>query len=411
VTNTGVDDHLARILSVVAPLSALEMVLADAHGCVLAADVHTAAPLPPFDNSATDGYAVRAADLAGSSPQRPGVLTVSGELSAGAEPAVRVAPGFCVRIMTGAMIPAGADAVVPADWTDRGNPQVRFAAAPHPGQGIRRAGEDLAAGALVLPAGTHLGAAQIGLLASAGHARVPVRPRPRVVVFSTGDELREPADPLGPGQIPDSNSYALAAAAREAGAVAYRVGAVSEDPARLRDTLDDHIIRADAVVTSGGVSAGNREAVTALLDRMGSVSFDRVAMQPGVPQGFGTLGPDAVPIFALPGNPVSALVSFEVFVRPALRRMLGAEPLLRPQLQATWGGPAWSSPAGRRQFVQVDLGRAADGGYAVVPVGGAGSHLLSGMALANALAIVPEAVTEVAPGQRLAVMLLERRGR
>jgi molybdopterin molybdotransferase len=144
---------------------------------------------------------------------------------------------------------------------------------------------------------------------------------------------------------------------------------------------------------------------------MGSVSFDRVAMQPGVPQGFGTLGPDAVPIFALPGNPVSALVSFEVFVRPALRRMLGAEPLLRPQLQATWGGPAWSSPAGRRQFVQVDLGRAADGGYAVVPVGGAGSHLLSGMALANALAIVPEAVTEVAPGQRLAVMLLERRGR
>jgi molybdopterin molybdotransferase len=407
----SVDDHLAHILSVVAPLSSLEMVLPEAHGCVLAEEVHTPGPLPPFDNSAMDGYAVRTEDLAEATEQNPGVLTVAGEIPAGAAPGLRVQPGFCARIMTGAPVPEGADAVVPQEWTDRGSSAVRFLRAPQAGQSIRRAGEDLEAGALVLPAGTHLGAAQIGLLASAGYARVRVRPRPRVVVFSTGDELREPGEPLGPGQIHDSNSYALAAAAREAGAVTYRVGAVSDDPERLREALDDHLIRADAVVTSGGVSVGAYDVVKELLSRLGSVDFERVAMQPGMPQGFGTIGPDSVPIFTLPGNPVSALVSFEVFVRPALRRMLGAEPLLRPQLQAVWSGGEWSSPEGRRQYVRVDLGRAPGGGYAVTPVGGGGSHLLSGMAHANALAIVPEAVTAVHPGKQLTVMLLERRTR
>ena len=400
-----VAQHLSSVLSVVRILPGLELGLMDAHGCVLAEDVTAPAPLPGFDNSAMDGYAVRTEDLA----TVPTVLPVVGDVAAGPASPLRVQPGLCVRIMTGAMMPAGADAVVPLEWTDGGVAQVRIDRRPEPGAFVRRAGEDVAAGTVVLPAGTHLGAAQIGLAAAVGRSRLFVRPRPRVVVVSTGSELVEPGEPLGPGQIQDSNSPALTAAAIEAGAIAYRVGIVPDDPRRLADTLEDQLVRADILVTSGGVSVGAYDVVKEVLSRLGTVSFDQVAMQPGMPQGFGTIGPDNTPVFGLPGNPVSALVSFETFVRPALRTMLGAHPIERPRVQAIADVALDSSP-GKRSFLRVAL-EVRDGAYRVHPVSGAGSHLLAGMARANALAVVPEDVTRIEAGAPVEVLVLERRGR
>jgi molybdopterin molybdotransferase len=400
-----VAEQLASILQVVQPLSPLELGLMDAHGCVLTEDVVAPAPLPGFDNSAMDGYAVRTEDLA----KVPVSLPVVGDVAAGPASPLRVQPGLCVRIMTGAMMPAGADAVVPLEWTDGGVAQVRIDRRPDVGAYVRRAGEDVAAGDVVLAAGTHLGAVQIGLAAAVGRSRLVVRPRPRVVVVSTGSELVEPGEPLGPGQIQDSNSPALTAAALEAGAIAYRVGIIPDDPRRLADTLEDQLVRADILVTSGGVSVGAYDVVKEVLSRLGTVSFDRVAMQPGMPQGFGTIGPDRTPVFGLPGNPVSALVSFETFVRPAIRTMLGAVPIERPRVTALTDARL-DSPEGKRSFLRVAL-EVRNGAYHVSPVSGAGSHLLAGMARANALAVVPEDVTRVEPGQPVEVLVLERRGR
>ena len=404
-----VAEHLGRILDVVAPLSPLQLGLMDAHGCVLTEDVVAPAPLPGFDNSAVDGYAVRLADVAGAGEQTPVVLPVTGDVAAGPASPLRVQPGVCVRIMTGAMLPAGADSVVPVEWTDGGVASVTIRRAPAAGANVRRTGEDVAAGDTVLPAGTHLGAVQLGLAAAVGRSRVLVRPRPRVVVVSTGSELVEPGQALGPGQIVDANSPALTAAAVEAGAIAYRVGIVPDDPRALAATLEDQLVRADVLVTSGGVSVGAYDVVKEVLSRLGTVSFDRVAMQPGMPQGFGTIGPDSTPVFGLPGNPVSALVSFEAFVRPALRKMLGATPLERPRVRAVTT-ERLSSPTGKRSYLRVALD-VREGSYVVTPVSGAGSHLLAGMSRATALAVVPEGVAEVAAGEAVEVLVLERRGR
>ena len=400
-----VAEHLASVLTVVKPLSALELGLMDAHGCVLTEDVVAPAPLPGFDNSAMDGYAVRTSDL----ENLPAVLPVVGDVAAGPASPLRVQPGLCVRIMTGALMPAGADAVVPLEWTDGGVANVRIERRPDVGAYIRRAGEDVTAGEVVLASGSYLGASQIGLAAAVGRARLVVRPRPRVVVVSTGSELVEPGEALRPGQIQDSNSPALTAAAIEAGAIAYRVGIVPDDPRRLAATLEDQLVRADLLVTSGGVSVGAYDVVKEVLSRLGTVAFDKVAMQPGMPQGFGTIGPDSTPVFGLPGNPVSALVSFEMFVRPAIRTMLGAEPVERPRVTALTDA-AFDSPPGKRSLLRVRL-EVREGAYRVSPVSGAGSHLLAGMARANALAVVPEDVTRIEVGQPIEVLVLERRGR
>ncbi len=399
----SVDEHLARILAVVQPLSPLGLGLLDAQGCLLDEDVVAPAPLPGFDNSAMDGYAVCAADL----QDLPVELPVTGDVAAGPASTLRVEPGVCVRIMTGAALPAGADAVVPVELTDGGVERVRIDRPVEPGAYIRRAGEDVAAGESVLARGTPLGSAQIGLAAAVGRSRVSVRPRPRVVVVSTGSELVEPGTPLGPGQIADANSFALTAAAAEAGAQAYRVGIVPDEPRTLLGTLEDQLVRADVLITSGGVSVGAYDVVKEVLSRIGTVQFDRVAMQPGMPQGFGTIGPDSTPVFGLPGNPVSALVSFEVFVRPALRRMIGAEPLERPRVSAVTTEPL-SSAKGKRSFLRVHLA-VRKGAYTVTPVSGPGSHLLAGMSRATALAVIPEEVEHVAVGAPVTVMLLERR--
>ncbi|MCW2586527.1 MAG: molybdopterin molybdochelatase, partial [Frankiales bacterium] len=303
--------------------------------------------------------------------------------------------------------PPGADAVVPVEWTDGGTTQVRIDRRPEVGAHVRRAGEDVTAGELVLRAGSHLGSAQIGLAAAVGRSRLLVRPRPRVVVLSTGTELVEPGGVLQPGQLYDSNSLALTTACVEAGAIAYRVGIVPDEGKKLLDTLEDQLVRADLLLTSGGVSVGAYDVVKEVLSRLGTVGFHRVAMQPGMPQGFGTIGPDSTPVFGLPGNPVSALVSFEVFVRPALRRMLGVPHITRPVISAITTGDL-RSPRGKRSYLRVWL-EVKDGAYVVSSVSGAGSHLVAGLARANALAIVPEDVELVPAGTPVQVAMLERR--
>jgi molybdopterin molybdotransferase len=403
----SVDEHLAEILHKVDVIATLDLQLLDAHGCLLAEAVTADHDLPPFDNSSMDGYAVRVEDVAQASESTPAQLPVVGDIAAGSQAAYTVQPGLTVRIMTGAPIPPGADAVVPLEWTDRGIAGVTITQAPQPGSYIRRRGEDVKAGDVVLEAGTRLGPGQIGLLASVGRDRIKVRPRPRVVVLSTGSELVEPGQPRTSGQIHEANSYILTSAAREAGAVAFRVGIVKDDPRALMEAIEDQLIRADLVVTSGGVSAGAYDVVKEVLSRLGTVKFVEVAMQPGKPQGFGTIGPDSTPIITLPGNPVSAFVSFEVFVRPLIRRMLGVEPLVRPLIRALCDG-ALTSPAGRRQYTRAWLD-VHDGRYVVKPVGGPGSHLVGDLAHANALIVVPTDVTEVPDGDAVDVMVLERR--
>ncbi|MEU9577275.1 MULTISPECIES: gephyrin-like molybdotransferase Glp [Streptomyces] len=441
-----VEEHLEDILSTVRPLEPIELRLLDAQGCVLVEDVTVPVPLPPFDNSSMDGYAVRVADVTGASEEFPAVLDVVGDVAAGQEPGLRVGPGQAARIMTGAPLPPGAEAVVPVEWTDGGlgagpatgmrarsqapegaSGQVRVFRPAEAGAHVRRAGSDMKAGDRALTAGTVLGPAQLSLLASVGRATARVRPRPRVVVLSTGSELVPPGEPLKPGQIHDSNSFALTAAAREAGAIAYRVGAVADDAETLRTSVDDQLVRADLLVTSGGVSVGAYDVVKEALsgpapaggDNGGrgddgddgdeeavapGVEFRRVAMQPGKPQGFGLIGPDHTPVLTLPGNPVSSFVSFEIFVRPVIRALMGLpeDQLHRPRVRAVLAADeALSSPRGRRQFLR---GRAE--GDRVTPVGGPGSHLIGALAQANALIVVPEDVTSVEPGADVEVVLL-----
>ncbi|MGA5188336.1 gephyrin-like molybdotransferase Glp [Streptomyces griseoincarnatus] len=424
----SVDEHLDDILATVRPLDPIELHLLDAQGCVLVEDITVPVSLPPFDNSSMDGYAVRVADIAGASEEYPASLEVVGDVAAGAADPVHVGPGQAARIMTGAPLPPGAETVVPVEWTDGGlgeGPAARMRArslAPDGATGqvavyrpaparahVRAQGSDVRAGDRVLEAGTVLGPPQISLLAAVGRGTVRVRPRPRVVVLSTGSELVQPDEPLRPGQIYDSNSFALTAAARDAGAIAYRVGAVADDAETLRDTIEDQLVRADLMVTSGGVSVGAYDVVKEALahagdeDEPGSgVEFRRLAMQPGKPQGFGSIGPDHTPLLALPGNPVSSYVSFELFVRPAIRTLMGLQDVHRPRVRAELRAEkALTSPKGRRQFLR---GRYADG--VVTPVGGAGSHLVAALAQANALVVVPEDVEDVAPGTEVEVVLL-----
>ncbi|GAB2674072.1 molybdopterin molybdotransferase MoeA [Kribbella swartbergensis] len=393
------------MLGRVRPLPAFDQPLMEAVGLVLCEDVVSGVSLPGFDNSAMDGYAVQAADLAGASPDNPIALPVVGEIAAGRVEPIVVTPGTAVRIMTGAPMPRGADSVVPVEWTDGGTATVRVTQQPARGASVRYAGEDVKAGEKVLDADTVLGPRQIAVLAAVGRARVKARPRPRVVVVSTGAELREPGTRLGEGQIYDSNSYALAAAARDAGAVVYRVGIVGDDPKRIMDTLSDQLVRADLVITTGGVSMGAYDVVKEVLTKTGTVDFAQVAMQPGKPQGFGVLGEDEVPIFTLPGNPVSAYVSFEVFVRPALRKLMGQMPYRRRPVRGV-SLDSFSSPAGKRQFVRA-AATSGDEGWMASTVGGHGSHLLGGLSRSNALIVVPEDVTSVRAGDQVDLWLLD----
>lgn len=406
----SVDDHLAECLAAVEPLPPLDVALFDAVDCLLVEDVVASVSLPSFDNSAMDGYAVLAADVAAATPEVPITLPVVGDLPAGSGEQLRLSQGSAIRIMTGAPAPLGADAIVPVEATDAGIARVQIREPATAGAYLRRVGEDVRAGDVVLKAGVRLTPRHIGLLAAIGRDRVLVRPRPRVVVISTGSELVEPGRALGFGQIHDSNGFLLTAAATELGAVATRVGSVADDAQAFLNTLEDQLVRADLVITSGGVSAGAYDTVKEVLRELGTVTFTKVAMQPGMPQGFGALtalGGREVPIFTLPGNPVSSAVSFELFVRPVIRKLRGEMTLHRHAVRAV-ATRDWRSPENKRQFVRAVLERREDGPHQVTPVGGQGSHLVADLAHATCLAVVPEGVAQVRAGDVLDCLLLDR---
>lgn len=401
----SVDDYRDGILAGIGVLAPIELPLSSAHGCVLAADVAAPWPLPSFDNSSMDGYAVRSADVALASAEAPVELTVVDDVPAGFRSTEAVTPGTAVRIMTGAPMPDGADAVVPVERTDGGTATVWVSQGVDSGAYIRRAAEDVVAGEIVLTAGTLIGARQVAILAAVGCGLVFVHPRPRIAVISTGSELVEPGLPLRHGLISDSNSYLLVAAAREAGADAYRVGPIIDDERLFLETVEDQLHRCDLILTSGGVSMGAYDTVKAVLSTLGSVDFMKVAMNPGMPQGHGFVGEENVPIITLPGNPVSSYISFENFVRPVIRRMRGLDDIMRPELR-TVCEEAVDSPSGKRQFARA---RFLPSG-AVVPTGtGQGSHVMGGLAIADALIVIPEDVTRVAAGDTVTVIDLRSR--
>ena len=400
-------EHRAAVLDLVRPLEPVAVPLDDAAGLVLAADVVAAADVPAWDNSAMDGYAVRAADVAGASREAAVRLPVVADLPAGSAAIPHVDAGTAARIMTGAPLPPGADAVVPVELTDAGVAEVRVLQPVPVGAHVRRAGEDTTAGAVVLSAGTLLRAPHVAAVAAAGTDVVTVHRRPVVAVLSTGSELVRAGGPLGRGTIPDSNSHLLAAAVGAAGCVAVRHGPVPDDPSALREVLATLDGTVDLVLTSGGVSVGAYDVVKQVLSAWGAVDFVPVAMQPGKPQALGTL-PAGTPFVGLPGNPVSVHVSFEVFVRPALRRLRGlsdADPIVEAATVPATVTTGWRSPAGRVQYMPVALCR-SDGTWCARPAspGGSGSHLVTGLARAEGLAVVPAEVTEVRPGDVVTVM-------
>jgi molybdopterin molybdotransferase len=402
-----VESYLSEVLAAIRPVPPRVLGLDEADGGVLTEDVTAAWPLPPFDNSGMDGYAVLAADVAAATPERPVTLPVTGEVPAGDTAHHALAPGTCLRIMTGAPLPSGADAVVPVEWTDagpaNGTGRVAISRPAEPGNAIRRTGGDAAPGDLLLAAGTRLGPVQLALLAAAGRGTVTARPKPRITVMSTGNELIEPGQPVTPGQIWESNSRMLAGAAQQAGCRARRHPIVPDDKAAVLAAIEGALADADLLLTTGGVSmGGEHDVVKAALQDLGTVAFRKVAMQPGMPQGFGVVGPAGTPIFTLPGNPVSAYVSFQLFVRPAVGVLQGTDPERLAANRATLAAPV-RSPAGRRSYLRGVLDPSAG---TVAPVSGQSSHQLAALARANALIVVPDPVTELPEGADVDVLVL-----
>ena len=420
----SVEEARARILECFAPLEAVPVPLHEALGQVLAEDATAGFDVPPLANTSMDGYAVRAADTAGATPGAPVRLRVSGYLPAGSVFAGTVAPGEAVRIMTGAPLPDGADAIVPFEETDEEEQPARWADAPRagvridvearPGANVRPAGEDVRAGEAVLRAGAILGPSQIGVLASLGLGEARVVRRPRVAVLSTGDELLRPGEPLRPGAIYDANAFSLAAMVREIGG-APRVLEIAGDSvgaltSRVREGLRD----ADLLVTSAGVSRGDFDVVKDVLAREGEVGFWTVRMRPGKPLAFGAFevgqgdARRTVPHLGLPGNPVSAMMTFELFGRPALFAMLGKpQAWERPRVRAV-AGERIERPDGRRFYARAIVGRRG-GRYRARLTGPQGSGVLTSFALANGIVVVPEdAPGPIEPGDECEVMLIGR---
>jgi len=399
----SVDDYREGILAGLEPLDPITLPLADSHGCVLADDVVAQWPLPSFDNSSMDGYAVIASDVSAAAETSPVTLTVIDDVPAGSRADVALRPGCAVRIMTGAPIPSGTDCIVPVEVTDAGTDSVEIRERVAAGSYIRRAGEDVIVGDVVVRAGTLLSSRQLAVIAAVGKGHVVVYPRPRVAVLSTGSELVEPGTPLSKGMISDSNSFLLVSAANEAGAQAYRVPPVPDDAEAFSAAISDQLHRADLILTSGGVSMGAYDTVKEVFSSYGSVEFTKVAMHPGMPQGHGVVGEsddERIPVITLPGNPVSSYISFQNFVRPAINKLRGLGSTDRPRLATEVTKPL-DSPQSKRQFAR---GRFLDDGR-VEPVGGGqGSHVIGGLAQADCLIVIPEGVAHVNTGDTVDVV-------
>ena len=395
-----VAQYLNLVLDSVAELPPMELPISEVNGCVLAEDIYARWPLPSFNNSSMDGYAVISADLVDASESSPVILPVIDDIPAGFKSLETLHRGQAIRIMTGAPMPAGADSVIPIESTDGGSQSVQIRASIDLGSCIRHEGEDVKAGDLVLGKGTFVGPRQIALIAAVGHGSISVIPKPRVAVLATGSELVEPGTELKFGLISDSNSFLITATANDSGADAYRLPPAQDDEDKLIEILEDQVHRADLIITTGGVSMGAYDPVKAAFLKLGTAEFHKVAMQPGMPQGFGSVGESAIPIITLPGNPVSAYISFETFIRPAIRKMRGLTALARPQRSAILKGEL-RSPIDKVQFARA---RFIEGGQ-VEPVGiGQGSHVLGGLAQADALIAIPVGVDSIASGDQVRVI-------
>lgn len=433
----SVDDQLALVTDAANTPEPVRIGISNALGLMCAEEVQANQPLPGFPQAAIDGYAVRAVDIGGErglrlrrpkeqeeqaaegeeekAPQQPEVersLPVVGEVPAGSKQPLRLQPKQAVRVYTGAPLPTLADAVLPLEWTDRGRKRVTAHRPVRSGDFVRRVGDDIQPGDVAVSSGTVLGPAQIGLLAAVGRSKVLVYPRPRITIISFGRELVDLDQEPALGQVFDVNSYSLAAAAREAGAEVHRVGIAEGEPRRIREALEKHIARSEVLVISGAVGGAGAEAIREILDDLGDIDTSRVAMHPGSVQGFGLVGEERIPTFLLPSNPVSALVVFEVYIRPLIRLALGKRNAHRRVVRARALNHIDSRP-GRRGFIRARLMRDAEtADYLVEGLGGAAgapAHLLAGLSEANAMIRVPEEVTEVRPGDVVDVLFLTQR--
>lgn len=398
----SVEEARSRILERIPMLDALELPITEAHGCVLAENVASAEDLPAFPNSAMDGFAIRSEDTRNASSQ-PVSLTIIGEAAAGKPFAGRVAFGEAVRIFTGSPLPEGADAVIPQEDVAVVGRSMAIGRSVRASEHVRPAGEDVRTGEVVMQEGQRLRGMDVGVLAALGRTRVLVRPRPRVVLFSTGDELREPGDALGPGLIRDSNSYTVAGMTREGGGAPVRAGIVRDDPDQLAERIQSYLPQADTFISSGGVSVGEHDHVKDVLSKLGDVEFWRVAVKPGKPLAFGLI--EGRPFFGLPGNPVAVTVTFELFVRPALLKMSGRKTLRRTEVEAVMADEYRQAP-GRETYLRVRTWREGSTFRAKL-TGRQGSNIVTSVGKANAFAVMPADRDRLSPGDRVRLILLE----
>jgi molybdopterin molybdotransferase len=404
----SVTEQLDLVLAAALTPPPVRVAISEAQGLLCAQEVVASSALPAFDQAAVDGFAVRSVDVAGAGEDSPVVLPVVGEIAAGSRTAHRLQPHQTVYVATGAPLPTIADAVVPRASAPGSGARVSVTSPVKSGAYVRRTGEDVQPGDVAVRSGAFIGAAQVGLLAAVGMDKVLVHPRPRLSIISVGPELVDVSRTPGPGQVYDVNSFALAAAARDAGADVTRVGIGPQDGRRLRELVESRLLVSEAMVIAGGAGGHAGEVVREMLAELGEIDSTRVAMQPGSTQGFGLLGTDRVPTFLLPANPVSALVVFEVIVRPVLRLMLGRRNPYRRTVTARTLAPI-TSPAGRRQFLRGQLMRDDDDEYLVHILGGGGTHLLASLAEANCLVLIDEDTTSVPVGEEVAVSFLAQR--
>jgi len=410
----SVEEALGKVLGFVDVLEEEERSLLDCSGQVLAEDIYAPFDVPPHDNSAMDGYAVQAESIRGASYERPRILRVVGEVAAGHVTGLKVELGTCVRIMTGASLPEGADTVVPFEATDEvdrkrtsvSEAEIGIRCSLPEGSNIRQSGEDIAKGELVMRCGRLLHPAEIGMLASLGKGTVLVIRRPVVAILATGDEVLDVNQPLLPGKIYSSNTYSLAAQVLSYGGIPRVLGIAPDDVGQLSRALRRGL-SCDMLVTSGGVSLGDYDVVKQVLAAEGDISFWTVCMKPGKPLAFGTFrrnGKKNVPHLGLPGNPVSSMITFEVFGRPAILKMMGKRNLTRPSVTAVMESPI-KNDDNRRIFARVIVSR-REGKYFARLTGPQGSGVLTSVAKANGLAVIPETTKELNPGTTVDVMLL-----